>query len=196
MAVADEDGMENHDLKNVGYDPNNARQRTPRSAGIIKASLDKFGPLRSLVGHYDDDGKLVIRAGNGTLKEAESLGIKKIRPVVRNRDELVVVVANDLTDEQWTEYAIVDNLSSDLSEWDQVQLKQTHEEEVDLGDWFTAEEIAEWDDEPDLPPTGNAPTGESATNFAIVIECVDKNQQLELLERFAEEGLECQALVS
>ena len=183
-------------LEDLVRDPKNARRRTERSSYMIRKSLEKFGPLRSLVGHRTEDGKVVIDAGNGTYEEAGQLGIEKVRFVPRKADELVVVVAEDLSPEQLAEYAVADNRTSDLSDWDAEQLVETHEE-IGLGDWFTGEEIKAWDGEDeDLPEEGDADTQEAPENWAVMIECSTEQEQSELLEEFMERGLQCQALIS
>lgn len=162
---------------------------------MIRKSLGKFGPLRSLAGRINPEtGEVEIKAGNGTFVEAGQLGIEKLRIVERNPNELVVVVADDLTDEQWEQYAVADNRTSDLSDWDKEQLQLTHDA-VDLSDWFTEGEIKAWNEE-DLPDEGDADTQEMPENWALLIHCEDEQRMNELMERFLEEGLECQALIS
>jgi hypothetical protein len=128
----------------VEFDPQNARKRTERSSYMIRESLQQFGPLRSLVGQRLPDGRIIVRAGNGTLEEAGQIGIDKVRVIERKPDELVVVVADDLDETKWKSYAVADNRASDLSAWD-VDVLQEIAQEVELGDWFTEEEMAGWD---------------------------------------------------
>ena len=129
----------------VEFDPQNARVRTERSSYMIKESLQKFGPLRSLVGQRLPDGRIIVRAGNGTLEEAGQIGIDKVRIIERRPDELVVVVADDLDESAWKSYAIADNRTSDLSDWDTDVLAELAAEGVEVGDWFLPEEMAAWD---------------------------------------------------
>lgn len=146
-------------LSVLEFDPSNARRRTERSAEMIRSSLNQFGPLRSLVGQKLPDGRIVVRAGNGTLEEAGQIGIDKIRVVERKPDELVVVVADDLSEDQWKQYAIADNRASDLSEWDETILAETHQD-IDLSEWFDADRIAGWSAElPDGETWGEAFAG-------------------------------------
>lgn len=130
----------------VEFDPQNARVRTERSSYMIKESLQKFGPLRSLVGQRLPDGRIIVRAGNGTLEEAGQIGIDKVRIIERRADELVVVVADDLDEKDWKSYAIADNRASDLSDWDTDALAAIGEE-IDLTPWFTSAEIEGWGDD-------------------------------------------------
>lgn len=145
-------------LNQIEFDPQNARKRTQRSSGMIRSSLQQFGPLRSLVGQKLPDGRIIVRAGNGTLEEASQIGIDKIRVVERRPDELVVVVADDLDESQWKSYAIADNRSSDLSEWDEEVLASLAQE-IDLGDWFTDEEMSAFDEVPNFEPVGEEEQG-------------------------------------
>lgn len=143
-------------LTAVEFDPQNARQRTERSSGMIRKSLEQFGPLRSLVGQRLPDGRIIVRAGNGTLEEAGQIGIDKVRIIERRPDELVVVVADDLEESQWKSYAIADNRSSDLSEWDTDILAELAEE-IPMGDWFSDVEMGDWGIEaPDDSEWGDA----------------------------------------
>lgn len=130
----------------VEFDPQNARVRTERSSYMIKESLQKFGPLRSLVGQRLPDGRIIVRAGNGTLEEAGQIGIDKVRIIERRADELVVVVADDLEENDWKSYAIADNRASDLSDWNVDALAELGED-IDLTPWFTAAEIEGWGEE-------------------------------------------------
>jgi hypothetical protein len=163
----------------VEFDPQNARRRTERSSHMIRSSLEQFGPLRSLVGQRLPDGRIIIRAGNGTLEEAGQIGIDKIRIVERRPDELVVVVADDLDDAQWKSYAIADNRSSDLSEWDTDVLQELFEEGVGVDDWFLEEEIAGWD-APDVEPTWIDEQIEPQENQCVCPECGHRFSFLEV----------------
>lgn len=100
------------------------------------------------------DGRIIIRAGNGTLEEAGQIGIDKVRIVERNPDELIVVVADDLPEDQWVKYAIADNRASDESDWEVETLKELHEE-FNLEDWFFEGEIAAWDEPVEDPDDGD-----------------------------------------
>jgi len=126
-------------ISQLKFDPKNARGRTERSSYMIRNSLESYGPLRSLVGQRKPNGEIVIKAGNGTLEEAGQIGIEEALIVNRKPNQLVVVVADDLDDKQWNEYAIADNRSSELSEWIPEVLAEL-DEEIDLREfWFEPE---------------------------------------------------------
>lgn len=93
-------------------DPANARKHSPRNIKAIAASLQRFGQQKPIV----VDKSNVVRAGNGQLQAAMELGW----------DEIEVVVTT-LTGAEATAYAIADNRTAELAEWDDPVLKATLE---------------------------------------------------------------------
>lgn len=85
-------------------DPANARKHGTRNLSAIASSLRDFGQRKPLVVH----GSVVV-AGNGTLEAALSLGWERIA---------VALCPADWTLEQARAYALADNHTGDLSEWD------------------------------------------------------------------------------
>lgn len=90
------------DLAELHSDPRNARKHNERSITAVMASLVEFGQVKPIVALYD--GKVI--AGNGTLEAARRLGWTRIA-VARFEDEAKAKA-----------YAIADNRTSELSEWD------------------------------------------------------------------------------
>lgn len=86
-------------------DPNNVRKHDERSVKAIADSLTKFGQRKPIVITY----KNIVVAGNGTLEAARSLGWDQIS---------VVRLPKDWTAKQVEAFAIADNRTADLSEWD------------------------------------------------------------------------------
>jgi hypothetical protein len=125
-------------VSELNLDPRNPRKRTELSSGVIKKSLEQFGACRSIV--IDEDG--TVRAGNGTLQEASELGIEKVIIVEATGNELVAVRRAGFTDEQWKQYAVADNTSSDFSGWDAEVLAELSAE-VDLSDFFPNDKLDE-----------------------------------------------------
>jgi hypothetical protein len=121
-------------------DPQNPRRRTDRSAQLIRESLNQFGGMRSLV--VDENN--VVRAGNGTLEQAKELGYKSVKIIDTDGTELIAVRRTGLKDDEWIQYGVADNRTSDLSEWDAEILLQL-DEEYNLGDWFTSDELEEFE---------------------------------------------------
>lgn len=94
----------------LSADPANARKHNERNLDAIKASLTRFGQQKPIV--VDSSG--VVRAGNGTLAAAKALGWAEIDVVVSN-----------LKGAEATAYAIADNRTAELAEWDDDVLAAT-----------------------------------------------------------------------
>lgn len=99
-------GVEFVDLDTLTPDPKNARRHSSRNLSAIAASLTEFGQRRPLVVSHSG----VVLAGNGTLEAARSLGWQRI--------------AVTRTPEDWTEdtaraYALADNRTAELAEWNE-----------------------------------------------------------------------------
>jgi DNA modification methylase len=88
-------------------DPANVRTHSKRNIAAISASLKKFGQQKPIV--VGKDG-LVI-AGNGTLEAAVAIGWDKIK-----------VRRSDLAGSDAAGYAIADNRTGELAEWDEAGL--------------------------------------------------------------------------
>lgn len=123
-------------INNLKSDHKNARKRTDRSAQLIAESLKRFGAARSIV--IDEDGRIL--AGNGTVEGAKAAGIKNVRIIETDGDELIAVRRTGLTEDEKVGLAIADNRTSDLSEWDNEMLRQLSEEH-DLTPWFEDDEL-------------------------------------------------------
>ena len=122
-----------NDLQN---DPKNARKRTDRSAKLIKQSLEQYGAARSIV--IDENNRIL--AGNGTIAGAKAAGIKNLKIIEADGDEIIAVKRSNLTEDQKVGLAIADNRTGDLSEWDIDMLEQLSEEH-DLNDFFDKKEL-------------------------------------------------------
>ena len=137
--------MKINELKN---DHKNARKRTDRSSALIKESLQKYGAGRSIV--IDEENRIL--AGNGTIAGARAAGIKNVRVVETEGDEIIAVKRKGLSEDQKVGLALADNRTSDLSEWDKEMLHQLSEDH-DIDPWFTKEDLAEILGEPDIIPS-------------------------------------------
>lgn len=84
-------------------DPRNARLHNQRNLEAIKASLSTFTQRKNLV--VRKDGTVI--AGNGTLEVAQVMGWKWIAAVVVDDDDVTA-----------SAYALADNKTGELSEWD------------------------------------------------------------------------------
>jgi len=94
-------------VSDLTLDPNNARKHGEKDLAAIVASLEQFGQQTPIVVTSDN----IVIKGNGTLMAAMKLGWTHVEAIRTN-----------LTGEQITAYAIADNRTSDLSEFDNEKL--------------------------------------------------------------------------
>ena len=123
-------------LNDLKSDHKNARKRTDRSATLIKNSLEKFGAARSIV--IDEENRIL--AGNGTVEGAKKAGLRNVRVIETDGNEIIAVKRTGLSEDEKVGLALADNRSSDLSEWDNDMLQQLSEEH-DISDWFNIKEL-------------------------------------------------------
>jgi hypothetical protein len=91
-------------ISELDFDRSNARSHNEYNLKTIRESLEEFGQRKPVVAHAG-----VVKAGNGTLAVARELGWTHI----------AVSASDDLSSDQADAYGIVDNRSSDLSEWNE-----------------------------------------------------------------------------
>ena len=119
-------------IDSISEDPANLRRHGERNLETIKASLKRFGQQKPIV--VDSDG--IVRAGNGTLKAARELGWEKIQ-----------IVRSALKGSEATAYAIADNRTAELADWDEDALAQTlaalqiEDEDLAIATGFDASDI-------------------------------------------------------
>ena len=103
--------IETRRVADLSFDPENARSHSSLNLDAIKKSLAEFGQRKPIV--LNADG--VVVAGNGTLQAAISLGWSEID---------TVSVPADWTPEQVKAFAIADNRTAELAEWNQEVLQK------------------------------------------------------------------------
>jgi len=108
-------------IDDLELDPVNARKHDDKNLQAIAESLKQFGQRKPIVVW----GRTVI-AGNGTIVAARSLGWKQIE---------VARIPDDWDEQRVMAYALADNRSAELAEWN---------EEV-LSDQLKQLELADWD---------------------------------------------------
>lgn len=91
-------------LRSLKLDPNNARVHNDRNLEAIKFSLARFGQQKPVVALRDG----TVIAGNGLLMAAKELGWRKMAAVTLPFESR----------EEARAYALADNRSAELSEWD------------------------------------------------------------------------------
>ena len=127
-------------ITNLSLDPKNARKHSARNLEAIAASLEKFGQRKPIVVHRG-----VVLAGNGTLEAAKSLGWTEID---------VAEVPDDWDNDTAQAYALADNRTAELAEWDESELAKQLLELQDA-DWDITEigfEITKVLDESNFQP--------------------------------------------
>ena len=125
-------------INSLFSDHKNARKRTDQSAKLIEESLKRYGAARSIV--IDEDNRIL--AGNGTIEGAKQAGIKNVRIIETDGDEVIAVRRTGLTEDEKVGLALADNRTSDLSDWDQEMLRRLSEEH-DLEPWFDQDDLDE-----------------------------------------------------
>ncbi|HEV7301593.1 MAG TPA: ParB N-terminal domain-containing protein [Tepidisphaeraceae bacterium] len=171
-------------------DPRNARTHGDKNRAAIAKSLQQNGQLKPI--SVDANG--VILAGNGTWAEAKALGWQYI---ARARTALTGAAA--------MRWALQDNRTAELAEWDQAELeRQTDElaaelDGFDLGDIGFDEgqleallngDVKKAHGFAPAPPPKDPPAGEQKypSVFKIIITCTDERHQAELIKEFEGRG--------
>lgn len=89
-------------------DPGNARRHPTYNLEAIRRSLERFGQQKPIVCSADR----IVRCGNGTMAAALAAG-----------RTMIAAVISDLSPAEIEAYAIADNRSGELAEWDPEKLK-------------------------------------------------------------------------
>jgi len=90
------------EIHSLRADPKNVRQHNQRNLTAIRSSLVKFGQQKPIV--IDADNTVI--AGNGTVQVARELGW-----------ETIAAVRTSLATQDATAFAIADNRTAELAEW-------------------------------------------------------------------------------
>ncbi len=174
-------------------DPANARVHDEKNLAAIKASLRRFGQVSPLI---VEDGTNVLRAGHGRLLAAQQLYAEG-----HDQWSQMAVLRAKWDPSTGTAFAIADNRSAELAEWDkaalEAQLRNLDVEDEDLEQMFAdlAEDLELVVDLDDVD-AGDDDDREIPERFQIMITCADENHQKELLAEFERRALECRALTS
>jgi hypothetical protein len=113
-------------------DPSNVRKHDQKNLDAIKGSLARFGQQKPIVVGANN----VVIAGNGTVAAALSLGWVEIS-----------IVRSELIGPEATAFAIADNRTAELAEWDENALAQQlaaiqiNDEDLARATGFDAREI-------------------------------------------------------
>lgn len=107
-------------IDDLDLDPRNARKHDAKNLKAIADSLKQFGQRKPIVVW----GRTVV-AGNGTMAAARSLGWTEIT---------IARIPDDWTADQVKAYALADNRSAELAEWDE-QILTEQLKELELAEW-------------------------------------------------------------
>jgi DNA modification methylase len=91
-------------IDTLTLDPANARKHGTKNLDAIKASLHAFGQRKPIVVQRKG---MIVRAGNGTLEAAKALGWSHLAAVIIDEDNATA-----------SQFAIADNRTAELAEWD------------------------------------------------------------------------------
>lgn len=167
------------------HDPSNARTHNKANIAAIKGSLAKFGQQKPIVVTKDN----IVIAGNGTLQAARELGWKDIG-----------VVYTHLSGPEAMAYALSDNRTGELADWDKGMLG--HQLQSLWDDGFDIAEIG-FDPEKyiaDLPIAGTKESlrdslrANDIQEHLVVVTCASEHDQADLYERLKAEGYECKIM--
>ena len=174
--------VESAPIETLSADPANVCVHSGRNLDAIKASLKRFGQQKPIV----VDAKGIVRAGNGTLIAAQALGWKH-----------VAIVRTELAGTEATAYAIADNRTTDLSDWDEealaAQLQSLQADGLDLRQiGFDAREVGKLLHEKD--ESEEQTLGEE--KWMVIVTCKDEADQAAFLRQMDDEGRNCKAVMA
>jgi len=160
----------------------NSRIHPTKQIDQLRASLKQFGWTMPIL--IRADGTII--AGHARLQAAQ----------LERMAEVPVIVADGWSESQCRAYTIADNKIADGSNWHDDALL---EELLAIKDDFDPQALGYSDKElmklftDAQPPTPQLLDG---LQYAVIIRCRDEQQQTQLLQRFGQEGLQCEALIS
>lgn len=108
--------------KNINSLKLNAKNPRKNDGAVdtVAKSIEKYGFKNPLI----VDTNNVVYCGNTRLKAARKLGI----------EEVPCIIADDLTEQQIREYALIDNKSNEIADWD-MELLNDELSDLDLSDF-------------------------------------------------------------
>lgn len=163
--------------------PKNWRTHPPAQQNALKAILAEVGYADALLARETAEGGLMLIDGH---LRAET-----------TPDQEVPVLILDVTEAEAAKLlAMLDPLAA-MAEADAARFGELLHD-VDTESEALQEMLDRLAQEAGIVPPleePDQPLPNLETKFAIIVNCVSEQQQLELLERFEQEGLECKALV-
>ena len=105
--------IRNVPVGNLTPDPQNVRMHNARNIDAIKRSLSTFGQRKPIITAKGNDGSLIVIAGNGTLEAAKELEWTHID---------ILEVPDDWDADKARAFAIADNRTAELADWNEIEL--------------------------------------------------------------------------
>lgn len=178
-------------LDAIHQDPANARTHGERNQSAILSSIEEFGALGAVVVEKDT-GRIL--AGNARTAAALKAGIVEGVVVDYDPRTQIPVIQADLRGIDATRFALADNRTAELADWDEDVLKALLAEAGDMGDMWTASEVeALFPATPSQERAGGTEPAALTGDYAILVKCSSELHQRELIERLADEGLDVRA---
>lgn len=170
-------------MTKIKFDKRNYRIHSDKNKELINKSLEECGAGRSIL--VDNEGEII--AGNGVYEQAQQLNMP-VKVIETDGTELVVVKRTDLAtdDERRKRLAVMDNSTSDSSEFD-VELLKVDFDLPELKDMGIDIPDVKIDEPKDI-------SGDLKEIWQVVIECKNEAEQQEIFEKLSQEGLECRLL--
>ena len=156
---------------------NNPRLINDEAVDRVAASIKEFGFKVPII--VDENN--VIVAGHTRKLAAQSIGM----------DEIPVIIADDLTEEQIKAFRLADNKVAEFSEWDFDLLSdEINGLDIDMDD-FGFDEIEEKDNVEEEEDTSSV---DLDGNVVIVVEADTESKLEEIFSKLVEEGYQCRLL--
>lgn len=177
-------------------DPNNVRRHSEKNLAAIRRSLELFGQRKPVVAARANDGSLVIIAGNGTLEAAQSLGWTHLA---------VAEVPADWDAEKARAFAIADNRTAELADWDSIGLANALVD-LDAVGWNSDDlGFTNMEDMPEtadirLPAPGSADFAEIPDEdkyeqqYGVNVICSGPEEQMKVYEAVTAMGFKCRVV--
>ena len=165
----------------------NARVHPDKQILELRSSLREYGQVWPILVREDDE----IIAGHGRRVAAKLEGFTEIK----------VLVARGWTEQQCRAFALLDNRIPLNADWDAAKLAKElaslRDDGVKLLDiGFSKGDLAR------LLPTAEAAARREAAMqsfqpvYQVLIECADEHEQLRVLTKLQEDGINCRALIA
>ncbi len=181
-------------------DPLNARKRDEKAMETLKASIKDRGFRSVIIVQRNAKGQAIIRAGNGRHQACKELGITHIPALVFEEG-----------DDEAVAFALADNRTAELAEWDLDNLKinleslQSTDISLDMLGFKGLDLdslISPSPTESEKPKNGDssesyAEEEENITvTFGVLVETKNSDEQKKVLEEMESRGYTCKLMIS